>query len=70
VTDTWNTELRINVNAAYRRKMAKLAGVPLDQFDFWFHKAVTRTNSDPAKDSVVIAKTMKNMFKQNMRQHK
>jgi hypothetical protein len=50
--------------------MAKLAGVPLDQFDFWFHKAVTRTNSDPAKDMVVIAKTMKNMFKQNMRQHR
>jgi hypothetical protein len=70
VTDTWNNELAVNVNRTYRRKMAKLAGVPLDQFDYWFKRAVTQTNSDPAKDVVVIAKAMKQMFRQNMRTHR
>jgi hypothetical protein len=49
--------------------MAKLSGVPLDQFDYWFMKAVSRTNSDPTKDMVVIAKAMKQLFRQNMKHH-
>jgi hypothetical protein len=50
--------------------MAKLAGVPFDQFDYWYKRAVVKTNSDPTKDSVIIAKAMKQMYRQNMRQHK
>jgi hypothetical protein len=59
----------LNVNRVYKAKVSKLSSVPLDQFDFWFGRALDKLKCDPVKDVVLIAKTMKVMFRDNLKRN-
>jgi hypothetical protein len=53
----------LNVSRAYKTKLCKLSGIPLEQFDFYYRKAFQRLNCNPT-DVALIAKTMRYMARQ------
>jgi hypothetical protein len=54
----------MTLNKAYRKKLAKLSNVSLDQVDHYYKIAFQRLNlADPVKDIALIAKVIKNLVR-------
>lgn len=53
--------MTLNLNRAYKNKLSRLSGIPLDQIDYWLTRAFQRLNADPVKDVGLIVKVMKHM---------
>jgi hypothetical protein len=54
----------LSLAKAYKAKLCRLSGVPMDQFDFYFRRAFHKLNCyDPVKDVALISKVMKYMYR-------
>jgi len=65
----WRSPVTLNINRAYKAKLSKASGVPVDQVDFWFGRVISRSGNhlDLVKDAPVIARAMRQMFRANKR---